>query len=105
MQNPQNQFIASSDGLDREDMADMLRLSAEYTATLLALAMNDETDAKPTPRLIEEVNYLVSEQLGIAKRLSNRVAPQCGTPINCASCQGAGLDEVSDWRMSDQKWG
>ncbi|MCG7898949.1 MAG: hypothetical protein JAY85_10880 [Candidatus Thiodiazotropha weberae] len=105
MQNPQNQLIDSNDGLDRVDTAEMLRLSAEYTATLLALAMNDEVDAKPTPQLIEEVNYLVSEQLGIAKQLSRRDTHRCGSPINDVSCQGSALNEISDWRMPSPKWG
>ncbi|WP_316367694.1 hypothetical protein [Candidatus Thiodiazotropha sp. CDECU1] len=106
MQNHQPPFIDSNDALDREDAIEMLRLSADHTSALLSMAMNDEIDTKPTPRFIKEANYLISEQLRIAKRLAaNRhpddVALQAG-----ATCQvNRWVHPICGWRKSECKRG
>ncbi|MES9842740.1 MAG: hypothetical protein ABW134_19510 [Candidatus Thiodiazotropha endolucinida] len=106
MHNNQHPLIDSNDALDREDTIEMLRLSAEYTSTLLAIAMSDETDVKPSSRLVEEINYMIGEQLRIAKRLSgrgnsNHEAPQTITPGQA----NAWVLPIYGWRMSECKGG
>ncbi|MEW8151893.1 MAG: hypothetical protein AB2794_16835 [Candidatus Thiodiazotropha endolucinida] len=106
MHNHQHPLIDSNDALDREDTIEMLRLSAEYTSTLLAIAMSYEKDVKPSSRLVEEINYMIGEQLRIAKRLAGRDNPSQEALHTVAPGQAnAWVRPICSWRMSECKGG